>query len=382
MAIRILLLIFMASTVACSKFTTDGSPQIDQSYFSSGEGGLIPQTDKLVEGCKTSAQFDACIFLKNPVSQQRATLESSQLDAARKFGIKLRGLSRTGFLENAYIQVLTLHSPKLSLLNLAPAKEPIAEGKSAPEQVMAYYWANRAVEYLSARIGAENVPIKGLKIYVDDTFTGYSSSNRSIHLEKRGTQIPKAFSADVILQLLGQAMAFEASGKSVLSLSNIAKHNFCLLSPKGCCSADVGCANALAGSAGDYLNGIMFPTSPVIGESVAGQTSGMKVCEIDRNLATLNSKTKAQVYSACAKAPGNAVLMGAWYASLWWKVRDQAEALEAGGAAQIDKLFFQHMKTWTAASTFTEAKTSALELATAHDGGKFLSLFQTAFAGI
>jgi hypothetical protein len=380
---KVALVLMFIVLSGCSKFGTSGGPELNQGYFASGGGELQPSSDKLSEDCLTNPEFDACVFLKNPVSQTQSqtAADQTQLNSLRKFGIKLRGLSRTGFLENAFVQIQTLGSPRVPLYQTGKFKEAIADGRTSAEQVMTYYWANRAIEYLSARIGVEFLPVRNLKIYVDDVFTGYSSSNNSIHLQKQAGTIPKAFSADVVLQLLGQAVAHELSGKSALNLSNTAKHNFCLLSPKGCCAADVGCANALTGSAGDYLTGIMFPTRPSIGESVAGLVGGQKLCDLDRNLATLSTKTKTQIYAACTKTPGHTVLMGAWYASLWWKVRGEAEVQTPGsGAADVDKLFFEHAKSWTAASTFVDAKSKTLELASTYQSGKYLSLFNSVFA--
>jgi hypothetical protein len=384
MRINWVVILMFLWTSGCSKFQANAKQEIDQSFFSSGGGDLIPASDKMASDCATRSEFDGCIYLKSPVAQKQGAVTVGDLESQRQFGVKIRGLSTTGYLENAHFQILTLHTPRFSLFARENLKAPLSDDKSYAEQVSAYYWANRVFEYLASRVGEENLPVTALKIYVDDVFTGYSSRNRSLHLEKRAGQTSKALSADVVIQLLGQALASDLSGKSVFDLSTTAKHNFCSLSPKGCCSADVGCANALGGSAGDYLAAVIFPGRPMLGETFAGAVTGQSICGLDRDLSKLNTKTKAQIYAACTKAPGYAVLMGSWYASLWWKIRTQAEAQETGGSATIDRLFLLHAKSWTAASTFSDAKAKALELAGQTDGGKYLSLFQATFtaAGI
>jgi hypothetical protein len=90
-------------------------------------------------------------------------------------------------------------------------------------------------------------------------------------------------------------------------------------------------------------------------------------------------KTKTEVYNACG---GRAVLLGAWYASLWWKLRTQLEAGEAGAGQDVDILFFDHAKAFTSTSTFAEAKAEALRLAGSYKSGKYLSAFTAALSGI
>ncbi|NJL23862.1 MAG: hypothetical protein HC902_00860 [Calothrix sp. SM1_5_4] len=84
---------------------------------------------------------------------------------------------------------------------------------------------------------------------------------------------------------------------------------------------------------------MMFPQSPKLGETVANAVDGQRICGMNRDLALLTLRGKAEIFGACAKASGHANLMGAWYASLWWRARIQAEAREVGAGADIDASF-------------------------------------------
>ncbi|NJM10444.1 MAG: hypothetical protein HC883_06240 [Bdellovibrionaceae bacterium] len=361
----------------CSKFNVQ-KPILDGAFFTEGDSALNPPTDKLSENCFADVTVDACMFLKNPVAQEKGAVALRDLEAVRKFGVKIRGLTPTGFLENARVQVFALHAPRFTLENLSELKGPQAGGHRSLEQFSAYYWTNRLFDYLEARIGSERLPSFRLKVYVDDVFTGYSSANQSVHLDFKEGRLPKALSGEVVIHLAAQAIAHGLS-EGKLFAKDLTQHNTCALDPKGCCTTGDGCAQALGNGFGEYVAAMMFPDSARIGESVANSVKGQELCSMVRDLTMLSARTKDQVYSACQPA-GRAVVMGAWYASVWWKLRAQIEAQEPGAGADVDKLFFDHAKAWTSLSTFTSAKAEALRLAGMYNGGKFAAAFAAAFA--
>lgn len=380
---KLCFILFCGLLTGCGKFSAQKAlDPVDGSFFIKGDGSLNPSSDKISGNCAQDSSFDACIYMKNPVAQEQSSPDD--LNAVRRFGVKVRGLSKTGFLENDWIQVYALNSPRFTLASRAQLKSG-ANQNSEVEQFSAYYWSNRVLEYLQNRLGAERVPVSGLKIYADDVFTGYSSANHSLHFEKKSGSAAKALSGEIVIHLLAQSIADELSGKKLFSPDQ-SKHNSCALDPKGCCTTEMGCAQALGNGFGEYVAAMAFPESAKIGESVGlssggsgGNTAGQSVCGINRSMALLATKTKSEVFNACN---GRAVLLGAWYASLWWKMRTQLEAGEAGSAQDIDKLFFDHVKALASTSTFTEAKASALNLATNYKGGKYLTAFTSAFTGI
>jgi len=366
-------------TVGCSPFKAD-KQLVDAAFFSAGDSSLNPPTDKMTKQCFGSNEFDACIFAKNPVAQEKGSVTPSQEDSKRLFGVKIRGLAPTGYLENAYVQVLALYSPRFTLQARATLKSAGTTTETA--QFSAYYWSNRMFDYLSSRVGRERLPLRGLKIYPDDAFTGFSAANNSIHLAYKSDEWPKAFSGEIVIHLSAQALAQALSGNRLFAKDD-SKHNFCALDPKGCCATDLGCAQALANGFGEYTAAMMFPESARVGESVANSNEGQKICSIARDLNTLSMRTRAQVFAACEPA-GRAVLMGAWYASIWWKLRKQIEANESGAGADVDKIFFDHARAWTASIGFVEAKAAAMDLVRKYKGGKHTQAFSAGFtaAGI
>jgi hypothetical protein len=198
-------------------------------------------------------------------------------------------------------------------------------------------------------------------------------------LRKKNGEIPRALSGEAVIQLLGQLAAYHLSGNKSFDLHVSAQHNFCSLNPKGCCANENGCVNALNSAFGDYMAAMIFPESPALGETAGQSVEGMKICGLDRDLRRLSAQSKSDIFNACAEK-GNVTLVGAWYASLWWKARTRAEELEVGGAREVDVLFFEHARTWTAATTFNEARDGALALAGASQNGKWSALLQSVFA--
>ena len=375
---RILLIAIIMFNSACGNAFRSAAlgSVINRAYTEPGEGTLQPSTDKLDAGCASSTAYDTCLFRKNPVAQAGGTVWLNQLELTRELGVKIRGVTRgaTG-LENARLRVLTLFTRRLDLTKPSLLKAPWSETESYVEQLAAYYWANLALDYLENRVGP--LPLRGLKIYADDAFTGYVSATQSVHLEKSAVQIPRALSGEVVVQLVGQALAQSlAAGR--LFPTDPAKHNACLQDPKGCCAGADGCAGALGNAFGDYFAAMIFPTSPRLGETLVNGVDGQSICGLRRDPAALKAKTKTEIFNACADK-GRVVLLGAWYAARWWNLRTQLEAQTPGDGAKVDRLFVEHARAWSAASTFAEAKAEALRLAQDFEGGRLKAAFTAEF---
>jgi hypothetical protein len=349
-----------------------------QSVFLPGDGSIAPASDRLASDCQSNSAYDTCLYQKNPVAQQGVAADVTQAQGLRLYGVKLHGLDGSGFLQNSQIQVFALKTPRLTLLPVGKFKAVYDDGQSYAEQLSAYYWTNLTLEYLQAHYALKLS--RPLLIYADDAFTGFGSADNSIHLEKKSGTWPKAFSGEVVVHLLGEALAYDLSAKNIFPGAN-AQHNLCLLNPRGCCASSAGCSQALASAFGDYVAAMVFPERPRLGETLANSTAGQSICSTWRDLASLSAQTKDGVYNACSDK-GNATLTGAWYASLWWSVRQQQEQTSPGSGADIDNLFISHAKAWTATSTFNDAKTAALQLATQYKSGKYLSALTTALSEI
>lgn len=372
--IRQLVLVFLLLS-GCSKLAATKS-NVDPAFFTAGDSSLNPATDKLLADCFSNAESDACIFQKNPVAQEKGTVAFSDLDSKRHFGVKIRGLAGTGSLENDRVRVFALNSARFNLSERAALKS--SAGGDLALQFSSYYWSNRLFDYLAGRVGAAQIPLKGLKIYPDDVFSGYSAVNKSIHLAKKEGEIPKAFSGEIVIHLTAQALADTLSGGRLYQ-KDISQHNYCAQDPKGCCKTEFGCAQALGSGFGDYASAMMFPENARLGETLAASPEGQKICSVPRDLLALAGRSKTQVFSAC-EVKGRAALMGSWYASIWWKLRLDTEAREAGAGKDIDFLFFEHYRSLDSKSTFAEAKVSAAAAAAAYKNGLYVTSVTATFA--
>jgi len=350
---------------------------LPQTFFTPGQGGPIPSTDQLSNSCQSSPDFDVCLFRKNPVAQEGRAISVENLENFRRFGVKIRGLPNGVHLENLWIRVFALSGSRASLLDVRRFKAPLSDQQSYGEQLSAYYWANRLLEYLQNQVGAERTPLRGLNVYPDDAFTGYVAKTKSIHLEKTPGRLPKALQADVVTHLVGQALADALTDQKLFPASP-AQHNDCLQKPHGCCASSLGCSNALASAFGDYVVGVLFPDSARLGETLSGQRQGQSLCGFTRDLSNMASTSAATAFSACS-AKGDVTLMGLWYAGQWWAMRKAALAADPKSAPEIDSLFFEHAKAWRADSTFQDAKVAAQQVAKNFKNGKYSALLRQHF---
>jgi hypothetical protein len=365
---RLLSLLLLFLLVSCKPFRSAEFPSVyPDSLFSSGGSDRVPETDKLSPGCLSDPAFDACLSQKNPVAQTDQPLLNSWKESLY-YGVKIRSLDRSGFLKNGWLSVESSRSARVHISNLSKWKSGPSVDESQWEELSAYYWTTRTMEYLTARLGAGFLKLSELRVFVDEEFTGYISKHKMIALNK-GANVPHAAQADVVIQLLGQAIADQNTAESVFGPV--------VSSERFRCPSDAGCSRALASAAGDYLVGIMFPDSPRIGESLqypTGDVNGQSACGLKRDLLALQSLTAPDVYLACRSQEGLAAVLGSWYASLWWKIRTEAEAQVTGASQDIDTLFFLHLKRWKSSSNWATAKQDAVAASDLYKSGKYTQL--------
>jgi len=350
-----------------------------RSLASTGSSDLVPPTDKLDPQCLTSDEYDSCIFQKNPVAQanaplsgtaQRPTLESSQI-----FGVKLSGVTGSGYLENSSIKIITRKTERLPLSDIGRLKSRVSdESKSDVEQLMAYYYFNRAIEYWSWR-GGLAVQNSGLSVVVDDSVAGFRYATKTIHLSRKTGKLSMAFDASVSLYYLGQANAELAANGNLNSVSPTT-HRLCQSDPVGCCQTRNGCARALLAGSSTYFVGVMFPDRPVVGEMAENRLAGARICSaVDRNLNTASTLTADTAFNACATARGDVQAMGLVYASFWWDLRRSPQS----SAEEIDRLYLEHLKILRGDDTFVSAKAKILQLNQTLFSGRYSNILDAAF---
>ncbi len=355
--------------LSCSKGFESFQAKSSSLGFQGTSGLQFPDSDRLDSDCQTSKSYDSCLLLKNPVAQRgKALSPASREEVARwlQFGVKLTDLDSSGLLKNSSIEVVTRSGAlRVQLSNPLQRKPSSLQGHTYLEQLMSYYWGNRAIQYLASLPGGSVLKGAGLKVMVDDTVSGYRSETNTIHLSSKATaagepwQLPMALDASLLMHFLGQANAHLASAGLINQFANDVKHNICGSDPKGCCKTANGCSRALFSASGDYLATLMFSQNPAIGEGWVNELQGVPLCGRRRNLVDFADQSKAAAFELCGsrQRPGEVHAMGLLYASIVWELRKQAEAQGGPGAGrQVDALFMEHLKDLKGADDFLNGK--------------------------
>lgn len=342
----------------------------------------IPPTDKIDENCATSPAYSMCIFMKDPVSQAQepfADPNSPLVNERRIFGVKLTGVDGSGRLQNSSIEVHSLDGTNVNIHELESYKtKAIDDGSNFAEQQMAYYWANRTIEYLGARTGKFYARNQQIKIFVDDRTYGWRPATKSIHLKRTQLSKSMALNGGFIVHLLGQANLSIATNGEINNLTGSNKHKACGTSKYGCCLEWVGCSQAIAAGAADYLVAIMFPDDPGLGEFWNNSLDGAKACTQSRNLKFMSSITAQVANQVCASSgqTGEVHALGSVYASIWWEVRNKAEEERPGSSREVDTLYMEHLARLSGSDDFLTALSKIEELDAEMFGSRYSSKFR------
>lgn len=370
----------------CGRFEVNGSSKSNfgiTDFLSIGGEDLVPTTDKVDPSCMSNSAYNACLFIKNPVASRgqafQAAGSANQLLSLQTFGVRLTGLLPTGKLENGTFTIETTGTSPVSTTSLDLKASADLDGGRRYAQVATYYWLNRAQEYLTPRTGIFPAGGKAIKVYVDDTLTGWSSRTNTIHLRSQDNGNQMAWGPEIALHYLGLANLHHASGEAINRI-NAQTHRDCGTKGSGCCATASGCARAIASGVGDYFAALIFPQRPIIGETWANNPNGIVTCGVDRNLATAGARTATAAFGACTPqgTAGDVSVMGTVYASIWWEARKAANAAAPGADKDIDTLFMQHLSLLTGDDDF---KTAIQKIASVDQrlfAGKYTPLFANA----
>jgi hypothetical protein len=362
----------------CGEFAVDSSKLTQfASLGSTGSAGavLTPPTDKFDVSCRTNPAYDACVMLQNPMARTGAQLSTApatrldQLSNEALYGVKLTSLSGNGKLENSTISIDALKSAEVATTAASMKVAPGASSSSAFEQVNTYYWINRAAEYFDARSnGALPAKGKNIKVVVDDSITGFDFAKNTIRL-KSSEAGSVAWSGDVAIHLFGVANLMHANPAGWTTLS-AAKHSTCNAVDKGCCTAPVGCANAIRFGVGEYFAAAIFPDRTRIGEALVNTGNPQIISGIARDLASLSTNSAAATFTT---ATGYAQALGLIYASMWWEIRKSSGAQ----ANEIDRIFLEHLTLLDGNDDFRTAIAKAKTVDARLFGGRHSGKFDT-----
>jgi hypothetical protein len=372
----------------CGEFTAISTPLSSiagsaDTWRTAGGGTLRPATDKSDPSCSSNSKYDACVFFKNPVAAQNASFSgsvgsSSSLDGVQIYGVKLVGLTGSS-LANSTISVDSVQGSPVVVGSTNLKQLARTDTKRSIAQVMAYYWINRTQDYLSERTGSSPARGKSIRVVADDTLAGWSPDTNSIHLRISDAGEVMAWNADIAIHFFGQANLHHASAGAIRQ-NPATRHKTCGLKTFGCCSDSYGCSRAIASGVGDYFAAMIFPDQPTVGESWANRTQGLGFCNLSRDLNEARTRTARAAYDACSASgvAGETSTMGTVYASIWWQVRKNAEAMApAIGAIDIDTLFMKHLTVLNGEDNFSTAIVKIMQLDQTLNRGKYSALFQS-----
>lgn len=333
--------------------------------------------------CLNDGSSDACLFLKNMVSQtdssQRAQ-SASNIDALQTYAVSLNGMISGNQLSNASFSaykkgaVTPLAKDANQKWNFRYSDARVELG-----QVMSFYWANVAVNKALQTTGVFYAANRGIKIISNDTVYGWAPSKSQIHLKGATDTSDMALDGSLVVYFLGLANLDYATNGRIHQVTK-SNHVSCTAGSKDCCQTKMGCSRALASGAADYLVAMMFPDKPAVGEGFSDKVDGKSLCGLatGRNPQSVSTMTMAQAYALCgAQQQGNTFVMGSVYASIWFNVRQSVGAIPS----EVDRLYMLHLAELTGDDDFVTAKAKILAIDQSQFGGKYSGLFNQEFNG-
>lgn len=334
--------------------------------------------------CLNDGTSDACLFLKNMVSQSDSPQRSqsaANIEALQTYAVSLNGMISGSQLTN------TSFSSYQKGASTPLAKDPSqkwnfrysdALGKIKLGQVMSFYWANVAVNQALQSTGVFYAVNRGIKLISNDSVYGWAPSKNQIHLKSATDTSDMALDASLTVYFLGLANLDYATNGRIHQVTKT-NHVACDAGAKDCCQSKVGCSRAIASGAADYLVAMTFPESPAVGDGFSDKVNGKSLCGMTtgRNPQSVAAMTMTQAYALCgAGQQGNTFVMGSVYASIWFNVRNGAGAVPS----EVDRLYMLHLAQLNGDDDFTTAKAKILAIDQSEFGGKYSSRFNQEFS--
>jgi hypothetical protein len=349
------LLFFLTTLPTCAKnFEVDGSIGSSGPLFrESASSSFIPESDQVLSDC--ALRDGVCLYFKNPVFQAGevvAPFEEEKLKSLQSFRAQLTGLDQSGFVKNSFLNVQSVSQGPLKLSE-ALKTHGIDSHQQMALSLNAYYWLNRAHEYLNKNFKDVFSFEKPVDVYVDDAFDGWSLEKKALYLS---ASKKSALSADVLLILWAEAqMGFATEGK--INQPSSFHHAACGDDPVGCCKDKTGCSQALLHGSADALHALLFEDAPEVGAFYHQSLSGQSICgKKARSPEAFKDLSFQQAYDLCPEKPGSTVAMGMAYAAVWWKASHQAS-----DPKKVLKVFLKSLPQMTGEDTFSSASTKIIE---------------------
>lgn len=387
----------------------------DSKPASSGDGGeetvieapvqdwdnYIPQTNYVpLEApvsdptCMATSSGNLCLFSKNPVAQKNASLldlskSSPEYLTLQTYRYELKNTEPNLVLDSSRVRVAELNgSPVNAPLSTPSWKIPFTSSNAdLLAKANAFFWWNYGIQRSQSLTSLSWSANHRVRIFVGDTFNGFSGGRESLHLRTDGDRPSAALDSGIILYYLGVAEAWYANSGALFDNSGASKHTACAPTgePKlmyGCCTTQAGCSRALISGIGEFMLALLNPDRPQLGELIANAPEGIRVCGIRRAAHDNETLTASQAFSACASTVGSGYVttMGSLYASIWWELRKQAMVMGPNGEAEIGRLFLRHLELLRGDDDLMTARGKILYYDSVDFGGRYNIIIRQEFA--
>ena len=345
--------------------------------------------------CISSSEYNACLFLKNPVAQNTSPFNPpitffTDLSSIQTYGVNIIN-TVGGFLTNSTYNI-TISWDEAERTQAKEDGTWKFEYANDPNhhvaQLMAYYWLNYQMAYMKQKGGwyaeNQNVQVDALNPDLENDAYFNSSENKiALGYFTLAGRIEAALSADILLHEAAHASFYYSSlGRATFSETT---HKSCSEEGKAtCCKTYTGCFKAINEGQADFHSLIVFfslypSLNPLIGEGVTNELSyGLGVC-MPRNMDHLRDQVATDVYNGCDPAnnlQGEIHMMGALYASIWWNIYTHSSVTKD----EITELFVEHLPLVSGEDTFETVATRILSLEQQKFNGKYSQVISQAFA--
>lgn len=340
----------------------------------------------IATSCFDNPSMDACIFLKSPSTMAgvgASSLSAEALPALQTYGFQIPASFDPYHLEGDVVFESSVPASGF----LGSFKVPHSpENQPLLGHLMTYVWLGEAKHFLS-HAGVNYLGGRGLRVVVEATQTGFASSNKTIYLKRDPASLPAAYDASLAVHLFGEANIFFATNGAAYNLSQENKHIDCgvaggQLLRNNCCSSKRGCSKALTAGLSDHLVNLTFPQNVGVGDTFSASGRGLEICGLARNPEGLRTVTAEQAYRACSASArvGEIYAMGAFYSSIWWRVRDQVQATQPARLEDFNRFFARALALVEGRDDFVSFHTKLLQLDQAEFNSAFGALFTATMA--
>ena len=347
--------------------------------------------------CMNSLDYNACIFLKNPVAQNAAPFNhpitfSTDLSFIQTYGVNLVGMTNNYLQNSTYNVLIDWNDAQRTQVNSEGAWK--FEYANDPHhniaQVMTYYWLTYQMSYMQKKAGKWYAENKDVQVYAlssqlknDAYFSSIENKIAFGYFNLKG-KIEAALSADIILHEAAHASFYHSNPQR--NPLHEATHKKCSSSGENfCCQSYRGCFKAINEGQADFHSLIVFSSlsssialQPLIGEGVTNEFNlGLGNC-VERHMEHVKDTSAIAAYNGCgfnSELRGEIHTMGTLYASIWWNIYTSPFVVQD----EVIQLFVEHLPLVSSEDTFETVGRRILNIDRQIFHGKYAGIITRAF---